>query len=151
MTIYLFYVFDRHCSCIYSREFEHPEGLDKEAKINHNNESDVAKLLFGALYGLKTLSLKLSGLLADNSLRSFCTGAYRVHFFETLSNFKFVLVTDLRVETVQLQLQQLYSQVFVNTVVMNALSPVEFGASHITNDSFIRQSDSFLRLLPVFE
>lgn len=151
MTIYSFYIFDRHCSCIYSREFSHASSTGRDGKINENNESDVAKLLFGTLFGLKNLALKLGGLLAGNSLRSFCTGAYRVHFFETLSNFKFVLVTDLGVETLQLQLQQLYSVIFIDTIVMNALSPVEFGTSKISNDSFIRLSDSFLRLLPVFE
>lgn len=149
MTIYSFYIFDRHCSCIYSREFSHC--ADKEARLNQNNESDIAKLLFGTLFGLKNLTLKLGGSLANNSLRSFCTGTYRVHFFETLSNFKFVVVTDLGVEILQPQIQQLYSVVFINNIVMNALSPVEFGGLKITNDSFIRLSDEFLRLLPAFD
>lgn len=110
----------------------------------------MAKLLFGTLYWLKNLSLKLGDPLVGNSLRSFCTGVYRVHFFESLSNFKFVIVTDLNVETLQLQLLQLYSVVFMNNVIMNALSPVEFGDQKITNESFIVLSDTYLRLLPVF-
>ncbi|WPK23406.1 hypothetical protein PUMCH_000645 [Australozyma saopauloensis] len=149
MTIYSFYIFDRHCSCIYSREYTHT--TPGNGRTNVNNESDVAKLLFGTLYSLKTLSLKLDDSQSLNSLRSFSTGAYRVHFFESLSNFKFVLITDLAVETLQTQLQQLYGVVFVNNVIMNALSPVEFGSAKITNDSFVRLADNFLRLLPVFE
>lgn len=149
MTIYAFYVFDRHCSCIYSREYNHSTSQDKDGSINGNNDSDMAKLLFGTIYWLKTLSLKLGDSQAG--LRSFCTGAYRVHFFESLSNFKFVLVSDLAVETLQIQLHQLYSDVFVNNVAMNALSPIEFGNARITNDTFIRQADNFLRLLPVFD
>lgn len=150
MTIYAFYIFDRHCSCIYSREYAHPSITGSKDSVNGNNDTDMAKLLFGTLYWLKNLSQKLGDSLVGNNLRSFCTGIYRVHFFESLSNFKFVIVSDLDVETLQLQLLQLYSVVFMNNVIMNALSPVEFGDQKITNQSFIALSDTYLRLLPVF-
>lgn len=149
MTIYGFFIFDRHCSCIYSREFSHvPKDV---GSVNKNNDSDMAKLLFGLLYSLKNLSQKLgSDPESTNLLRLFSTGTYRIHFLESLSNFKFVLVSDLATENLQPQLWRLYSSIFLNTVVYNALSPVEFGELKIQNSSFIKESDAFLTALPNF-
>lgn len=149
MTIYGFFIFDRHCSCIYSREFSHAP--NDVGSVNKNNDSSMAKLLFGLLYSLKNLSQKL-GADPDstNLLRSFSTGVYRVHFLESLSNFKFVLVSDLAVDNLQPQLWWLYLDIFLNTVVRNALAPVEFGSSRILNSSFIKESDSYLTALPMF-
>lgn len=118
--------------------------------MNKNNNSDTAKLLFGLIYSLKNLSSKLATSDSQNLLRSFSTGAYRVHFLESLSNYKFVLLSDLDTENLQNALWDLYSTVFLKTVVHNALSPVEFGENRISNASFIQQSDNYLLALPVF-
>lgn len=148
MTIYAFYIFDRHCNCIYSREYAHADPLDAGA-VNKNNTSDMAQLLFGMVYSLKNLLAKL-GASPGNTLRSFSTGYYRVHFLESLSNFKFALVSDLAVDNLQRSLWELYSTVFVKCVAFNALSPVEFADNKIDNASFIQQLDAFLQLLPLF-
>ncbi|PSK38670.1 hypothetical protein C7M61_002606 [Candidozyma pseudohaemuli] len=165
MTIYAFYIFDRHCSCIYSREYSHAaqntsstssaqlppsSGSSNLGSVNKNNNSDTAKLLFGLIHSLKNLSSKLATQDTPNLLRSFSTGAYRVHFLESLTNYKFVLLSDLDTEDLQPELWNLYSSVFVKTVVRNALSPVEFGENRISNASFIQQSDTYLQALPVF-
>lgn len=73
-----------------------------------------------------------------------------MHFLESLTNYKFVLLSDLDTEDLQPELWNLYSSVFVKTVVRNALSPVEFGENRISNASFIQQSDTYLQALPVF-
>lgn len=148
MTIYALYIFDRHCSCIYSREFS--QSPNDPGSVNKSNDSDMTKLLFGMVYSLKNLSVKLGPEDSFNVLRSFSTSHYRIHFSESLSNFKFALVSDLEVENLQDALWHLYSEVFVNTVVHNALSPVEFGEGKINNVSFTRASDNFLRSLPQF-
>lgn len=145
MTIYSFYIYDRHCNCVYSREYVPGHEL---GTVNKNNDSDAAKLLFGMVYSLKSLAQKLSD--SDNYLRSFSTGHYRVHFLESLSNFKFLLVSDTLVDSMQLALQHLYAGIFVKNVALNALSPIEFGALKINNASFIQESDAFLKALPVF-
>lgn len=165
MTIYAFYIFDRHCSCIYSREYGHtnvplsssstsqPSPAPSSANlgsVNKNNTSDTAKLLFGLIHSLKNLSSKLSTSDTPNLLRSFSTGSYRVHYLESLTSFKFVLLSDLDTENLQPQLWDLYSSVFLKTVVFNALSPMEFGDGKISNASFIQQSDKYLQALPVF-
>lgn len=149
MTIYALYIFDRHCNCIYSREYS--QKPNDPGSVNKSNESDMAKLLFGMVYSLKNLSLKLGPEDSFNILRSFSTCHYRIHFSESLSNFKFALISDLSVENLQDALWHLYSNVFVNTVVLNALSPVEFGETYISNTSFTRASDNYLRTLPQFQ
>ncbi|OBA21066.1 hypothetical protein METBIDRAFT_11644 [Metschnikowia bicuspidata var. bicuspidata NRRL YB-4993] len=162
MTIHALYIFDRHCSCIYSREYNHQN--PGQGTVNKNNDSDMAQLLFGVVYSLKSLSAKLGatessdnlgsdpGALppAANTLRSFSTGHYRVHFLESLSNFKFALVTDLQVDNLQAQLWELYSTVFVGHVLRNALAPVEFGTSKLNSAEFTSLSDAYLSSLPVF-
>lgn len=165
MTIYAFYIFDRHCNCIYSREYAHAaqnssSGTSSQlapasasanlGSVNKNNNSDTAKLLFGLIHSLKNLSAKLATPETPNVLRSFSTAAYKVHFLESLTNYKFVLLSDLDTEDLQQELWSLYSSVFVKTVALNALSPVEFGESKISNASFIQQSDNYLQALPVF-
>lgn len=145
MTIHGFYIFDRHCSCIYLREFG--KTANSPGSINSNNDSDMAKLLFGMIFSLKNISKKLGEEIDHNQLRSFSTGNYRVHFFETLTNFKFVLVSDLEVDNLQKQLQELHANIFVKTVVFNALSPIEFGENKISNPNFIQKSDAFLKSL----
>lgn len=149
MTIYALYIFDRHCNCIYSREYS--QNPNDPGSINKANDSDMAKLLFGMVYSLKNLSQKLGPEDSFNVLRSFSTCHYRIHFSESLSNFKFALVSDLAVEDLQDALWHLYSEVFVNTVALNALSPVEFGENKLNNMSFTRATDTFLRALPQFE
>lgn len=147
MTIFALYIFDRHCNCIYSREYSQTNDL---GAVNKNNDSDMTQLLFGMLYSLKSLSLKLGGTDSLNLLRSFSTGHYRVHFLETLSNYKFALVSDLATDNLQANLWELYSNIFVKTVVFNALSPVEFGENKISNSNFITESDNYLKALPMF-
>ncbi|GEQ68258.1 hypothetical protein JCM33374_g1925 [Metschnikowia sp. JCM 33374] len=125
----------------------------------------MAKLLFGVVYSLKNVSAKLgavnssnessaedSGAIptSSNTLRSFSTGQYRVHFYESVSNFKFALLSDLAVDNLQQQLWELYSRVFVGHVINNALVPVEFGASKLATPDFVSACDTYLAGLPMF-
>lgn len=147
--IYSFYIFDRHCNCVYHRRFSQVD----QGSVNTDNESDIAKLLFGVLYSLKNISSKLGDTESSfNYLKSFSSASFRVHFMETLTNFKFVLVTDHNIDNVQPVLWELYSNYYVNNIAMNPLSPVDFGPEQIiTNQNFIAQTDQFLKSLPAFE
>lgn len=110
----------------------------------------MAKLLFGIIYSLKNLLDKLGSQDALNNLRSFSTALYQVHFFESLTNYKFVLVSDLATESLQPQLWLLYSNIFAKQIVSNPLMPAEFGELKLSNSSFILASDNYLRSLPAF-
>lgn len=134
--IYLFYIFDRHCDCIYDRQFI------GGGSINKNNDSNLLKLLFGVLYSLKTICQKL---VENNLLKLFGVGEFRLHFFELATNFKFVVVSDADVDNLQLVLLTLYGKYFVQHVVLNALAPVEYGQGCIRNSNFINGTDEYLR------
>lgn len=154
--IYSFYIFDRHCSCIYSREYSHLE--PHSGSINKNNLSDTSQLLFGILYSLKLISAKLidnEDSAMTNSLKSFTLGTFRCHYLESLTGLKFVLTTDVLIDNLQNILWELYSNYYLNNVVRNGFSPVEFKPeseeySKINNSSFITQTDAFLESLPSF-
>ncbi|KAI5950195.1 hypothetical protein CANMA_005385 [Candida margitis] len=169
MTIYSFFIFDRHCNCVYDREYTHSPNpsattQDKiDGQINKNNDADNSKLLFGILYSLKTIAAKL--VLEDsvlNELKQLTIGQYRIHFWESLTRFKFVIITDIQVQSLQQELWQLYSHFFIRYVVENALSPVEFKwkdddslqeneiYGKINNGRFIQETDRYLKSLSIF-
>ncbi|KAL6452767.1 BET5 Trafficking protein particle complex subunit BET5 [Candida maltosa Xu316] len=156
MTIHSFFIFDRHCNCIYNREYGHtPSSSDTiPGQINKNNDSNSSKLLFGILYSLKTISNKLVDESSINQLKSFNLGQFKIHFYESLSNFKFILITNVEVEELSSVLFQLYSEYFIKYVVENGLSPVEFSEtgeySKINNGRFIEETDKYLQSLSIF-
>lgn len=144
MTLYSFYIFDRHCHCIYHREFLNDS-------VNRENESDISKLLFGVLYSLKNVASKLGDNSGSNKLNSFSNANYRIHFIETLTNLKFVLVSDNTVDNLQSTLWELYSNYYRNNIVFNPLSPIDFKPDQvIANSNFINQTDEFLKGLPIY-
>lgn len=172
MTIYSFFIFDRHCNCVYNREYTHSVNPTSststtqgkvDGQINKNNDADNSKLLFGILYSLKTIATKLvSDDSAPNELKQLTIGQFRIHFWESLTRFKFVIITDLQVQSLQHELWQLYSHFFIKYVVENALLPVEFKwkdddtlreneiYGKINNGKFIQETDQYLRSLPIF-
>jgi len=89
-------------------------------------------------------------------------GQFRIHFWESLTRFKFVIISDLQVQSLQHELWQLYSQFFIKYVVENALLPVEFKwkdddtlreneiYGKIHNDRFIQETDKYIKSLPIF-
>lgn len=168
MTIYSFYIFDRHCNCIYNREFTHLDHANASGvgQVNKNNDSNASKLLFGILYSLKTISAKLIDLESEaetavaNALKSFTIGPYRAHYLESLTRLKFVLVSDDNIDNLQAILWELYSVYYIRNVVHNGLSPIEFKQSDdfkenetvgkISNSGFITETDQFLQSLRFF-
>lgn len=145
--LHAFYIYDRHCTCVYLRQFS----VVSDGTVNSDNESDIAKLLFGVLYSLKNLSSKLGDLNDQyNQLNSFSSSIFRVHYLETLTNLKFVLITDPSVDNLQSVLWELYSHYYLNNIVYNPLLPVDFKPEQkINNVNFINQTDQFLRSLSI--
>ncbi|KAK6198081.1 uncharacterized protein RJT21DRAFT_229 [Scheffersomyces amazonensis] len=132
--------------------------------INKNNDSNTSKLLFGILYSLKSISTKLideETSPISNALKSFTLGKYRIHYLESLTNLKFILITDIIIDNLQHVLWELYSNYYIKNCVENSLSPVEFKQStdlkehelmgKISNYNFIHETDHFLQSLSVFE
>ncbi|CAH2447754.1 Trafficking protein particle complex (TRAPP) subunit [Komagataella phaffii CBS 7435] len=139
--IYSFWIFDRHCNCIYNRDFAQHKPASKDT-VNRNNDKDEAKLLFGAIFSMSRLSSKLSD---GNVLQSFRTGKYKAHLKETATGLRFILISDSNVGDLSGLLNQLYSDLYLNTIVKNGLSPVDFKEGMvIKNMSFINGADELI-------
>lgn len=78
--------------------------------------SDDAKLIFGTVFSLRNMVRKLGG--DDDAFISFRTAEYRLHYYETAANLRFVLLTD----TAAMSMRNVLHQIYINLWV-------EYGAS----------------------
>lgn len=149
MVVYSFYIFDRHTECIYSRLYARQDrpissggapgrpisgssiassgpAVDlgpARARPTKLSAQDDAKLIFGTIFSLRNMVRKLGG--PDDSFISYRTGQYKLHYYETASSLKFVMLTDTQSLNMRNVLHQIYVNLYVEYVVKNPLSPVE--------------------------
>ncbi|CAI4967166.1 AVN_HP_G0081110.mRNA.1.CDS.1 [Saccharomyces cerevisiae] len=153
MGIYSFWIFDRHCNCIFDREWTLASN-SASGTINSKQNEDDAKLLYGMIFSLRYITQKLSKGSVKNDIRSISTGKYRVHTYCTASGLWFVLLSDFKQQSYTQVLQYIYSHIYVKYVSNNLLSPYDFaenenemrgqGTRKITNRNFISVLESFL-------
>mmetsp|Transcript_4037 Transcript_4037/g.11716 ORF Transcript_4037/g.11716 Transcript_4037/m.11716 type:complete len:160 (+) Transcript_4037:92-571(+) len=150
LKMYNLYIFDRRGSCMYFHEWQH------EAAGQAPREELDPKLVFGLLFSLKQLAIKLApgsagadplALARDGAgnVTSFSTSTYTLHQFETASGLRFVLNTARCKEQVlvdvQAALRYVYSDLFVKLMVKN---PLYTPGSPISNPNFTKQLDKYL-------
>ncbi|KAB8300265.1 hypothetical protein EYC80_000470 [Monilinia laxa] len=105
---------------------------------------DDAKLIFGTIFSLRNMVRKLGG--PDDSFISFRTGQYKLHYYETPTNIKFVMLTDTQTLAMRQVLHQIYVNLYVEFVVKNPLSPVEHpGGEGVANELFELALDQFVK------
>ncbi|CRL19114.1 Sybindin-like protein [Penicillium camemberti] len=158
MVVYSFYIFDRHAECIYKRRW-----LPRPASIVGKSRSDTvsgaaptglgqtvrstdddSKLVFGTVFSLRNMVRKLGG--EDDNFVSFTTSQYKLHYYETPTNTKFVMLTDLKSPSMRIALQQIYINLFVEYVVKNPLSPTEHpGGVGVNNELFEESLEQFVQ------
>ncbi|KAI5801637.1 Sybindin-like protein [Peziza echinospora] len=172
MTVYSFYIFDRHCECIYIKQWHDrdrdrsslrpstassatsplPEkrtsakmlsGIDGAAQPGRLSAQDDAKLIFGVIFSLRNMVRKLS--TPEDSFISYRTNNYKLHYYETPTNLKFVMITDTKTNNLRVVLHQIYVNLYVEYVVKNPLSPVEHpGGEGVACELFELGLDSFV-------
>ncbi|OJD38815.1 sybindin-like family protein [Diplodia corticola] len=160
MVIYSFYIFDRHTECIYSKRWLRPSGAhakagrptsggslmsdgDPQAGRKMLSKEDDAKLMFGAVFSLRNMVKQLGG--EDDTFLSFRTGEYKLHYYETPTRLKFVMLTDTKTNNLRIVLHQIWANLYVEFVVKNPLSPVEHpGGAGVANELFELGLDSFI-------
>ncbi|TQV94514.1 hypothetical protein V2A60_005557 [Cordyceps javanica] len=156
MTVYSFYIFDRHTECIYSKSWL-PASVSRPNSSTgapattaavttpaHASSSDDAKLIFGTIFSLRNMARKLGG--DDDAFISFRTGQYKLHYYETPANLRFVLLTDTAAPSMRNVLHQIYINLWVEYVVKNPLAPVEHkGGDGVHNELFELGLDQFIR------
>ncbi|KAF6223508.1 hypothetical protein HO133_000351 [Letharia lupina] len=134
MVVYSFYVFDRHAECIYKKRWAPRPGssskapqangvLDVQSPFKGLSAEDDAKLVFGTIFSLRNMVRKLGG--PDDNFISYRTGHYKLHYYETPTSLKFVMVTDTKTNNLRIVLHQIYVSLYVEYVIKNPLSPVE--------------------------
>jgi len=172
MVVYSFYIFDRHTECIYSKLWaRQQDGVASSAAVKSTRPvsgssvasngvssdngpararparltaQDDAKLIFGTIFSLRNMVRKLGG--QDDSFISYRTGQYKLHYYETPTNIKFVMLTDTQTLNMRNVLHQIYVNLYVEFVVKNPLSPVEHpGGEGVANELFELALDQFVK------
>ncbi|KAK5055918.1 hypothetical protein LTR84_012468 [Exophiala bonariae] len=158
MVVYSFYIFDRHAECIYNKRWLPPANPtagrgsrpSSQAIVNGGPQArsilsaeDDAKLIFGTVFSLRNMVRKLGG--EDDSFLSYRTSQYKLHYYETPTNTKFVMLTDIKSGSMRIALQQIYVNCYVEYVVKNPLSPVEHpGGIGVNNELFEASLEQFV-------
>ncbi|RFU77657.1 multiple myeloma 2 [Trichoderma arundinaceum] len=109
MVVYSFYIFDRHTECVYVKSWmpAHTSGTAPALSTG----SDDAKLVFGTVFSLRNMVRKLGG--DDDAFISYRTGQYKLHFYETPANLRFVMITDTGSASMRNVLHQIYINLWV--------------------------------------
>ncbi|KAF2273189.1 snare-like protein [Westerdykella ornata] len=160
MVLYSFYIFDRHTECIYSRRWT-PRPASSSSKAARpqsgssvtstgdaavrkaNSHSDDEKLIFGLVFSLRNMVRKLGG--DDATFLSYRTGEYKLHYYETATRMKFVMLTDTKQNNMRPYLHQIWANLWVEFVVKNPLAPVEHpGGIGVANDMFEKGLEAFI-------
>ncbi|KAJ4335898.1 Trafficking protein particle complex subunit BET5 [Didymella glomerata] len=173
MVLYSFYIFDRHTECIYSRRWtprptssSGASATSKSARPTSNaslsstggatdgvnntstphrglSHADDEKLIFGLVFSLRNMVTKLGG--ADDTFLSYRTGEYKLHYYETPTRMKFVMLTDTKAPNLRQYLYQIWANLYVEYVVKNPLAPMEHpGGVGVSNELFERGLEAFL-------
>lgn len=128
---------------------------------------EEAKLVYGVVLSLRNMIRKLSGRYVstffcidtdesgeyfhrDESFTSYTTSTYKLHLHETISGYKFVILTDPKADALRPILRQIYAGPFVEYVVRNPLVKMDSKEHGIDNEYFRMSVDRLIRALSVF-
>ena len=89
--------------CIYSKSW-----LPTDTPTSAARASDDAKLIFGTVFSLRNMVRKLGG--DDDAFIAFRTGQYKLHYYETPANLRFVMMTD----TASMSMRNVLHQIYIN-------------------------------------
>ncbi|KZV70707.1 TRAPP complex subunit bet5 [Peniophora sp. CONT] len=109
---------------------------------------EEAKLVYGVILSLRNMIKRLSG--RDEQFVAYKTSAYKMHMFETLSGFKFVMLSDPGQESLRAMLFQIYTGPFIEYVVRNPLVRMDSRERGIDNEYFRASIDRMVRGTSVF-
>lgn len=107
------------------------------------SHSDDEKLIFGLVFSLRNMVQKLGG--EDDTFLSYRTGEYKLHYYETATRMKFVMLTDTKQNNLRPYLHQIWANLWVEYVVKNPLAPIEHpGGVGVANDLFEKGLEAFV-------
>jgi len=109
---------------------------------------EEAKLVYGVVISLRNMIKKLSG--RDEQFVNYRTSAYKLHLFETISGYKFIMLSDPKTDSLRFVLRQLYIGPFLEYVVRNPLIKMDSREQGVDNEYFRASVDRLVRGLSVF-
>jgi hypothetical protein len=95
----------------------HEDSTAASASRSANAAANDAKLIFGTVFSLRNMVRKLGG--DDDAFVSYRTAHYKLHYYETASNLRLVMLTD----TATLSMRNVLHQIYINLWV-------EYGMQH---------------------
>ncbi|KAF9566724.1 TRAPP complex subunit bet5 [Agrocybe pediades] len=110
---------------------------------------EEAKLVYGVVISLRNMIKKLS--TRDEQFTNYRTSAYKLHLFETVSGYKFVMLSDPKTDSLRFVLRQIYVGPFLEYVVRNPLVKMDSREQGIDNEYFRASVDRLIRGLSVFQ
>jgi len=113
---------------------------------------EEAKLVYGVILSLRNMVKKLSGRPShrDETFVGYRTSTYKLHLFETLSGYKFIMLSDPAADSLRFVLRQIYSGPFIDYVVRNPLIQMDSRTQGIDNENFRASTDRLVRNLSVY-
>ncbi|KAG6891480.1 hypothetical protein C0992_006211 [Termitomyces sp. T32_za158] len=131
---------------------------------------EEAKLVYGVILSLRNMIKKLSGryealdewsytrhwtnfcipFSRDEQFVNFRTSAYKLHLYETISGYKFVMLSDPNTDSLRFILRQIYTGPFLEYVVRNPLVKMDSRDFGVDNEYFRVSVDKLIRGLAVF-
>jgi len=109
---------------------------------------EEAKLVYGVVLSLRNMIKKITG--RDEQFVNYRTSSYKLHVYETLSGYKFVMLSDPNTDSLRFVLRQIYVGPFLEYVVRNPLVEMDSRAYGIDNEYFRSSTDRLVRGLSVF-
>ena len=163
MAIYALYIFNRAGTCIFFQKvfyfflfFSFSKWLISFGQWNgaigvDTPEAQEAnqKLMFGMLFSLKRFNQRTSPQEDDDgSFHHYTTSQYRLHYYESPTGVKFILLSDPKVESLSDELYKIYN-IYVENAVKNPL--YDPTSSSVINCSlFVENISNFVTGLRVF-
>lgn len=141
--IYSIFIYNRSGQCIFYEEWNRTVN-------NTASRDEEQKLMYGMLWSLKSFVKKSSPVpeAEKSGFHFYKTNASKVHFFETASNYKFLLTTDAEAPDQREFLRGLYKNIYVEYVIKN---PLYKPGEQITCDLFKDNLQREVRGLPIFK
>lgn len=128
---------------IASKSVSHIDNQEEEIKAKEVQED--SKLVYGIVFSLKNIIKKLSMF---NGYLALSTNVYKLHYYETPSCLRFVLLTDPSISNLVDVLHELYN-IYVEYVVKNPLEVTD--PVKIQNLLFESSIDKFIKSVPGFD
>lgn len=119
MTLFSFYMYNKYGDCIYSHSWPIASSSSSSTQQQQTtSSSDRSNLVAGLVYTLQLFSAQLSST-GTGGFRSMKTPCYRLHYHETVSKYRLVLLTDSNFEPSLAQevLQEIFDGIFCEWIV----------------------------------